>query len=769
MTKFNLRCWLIVLVAVIGLSAIPLVGFAQENSVGENSGDDDIRYLIDLYFSERVIQWNQGSIDEFFKSIPESVEELRAQIESDSQLDDQRKTSLRQFLDDLTENVTFNTGEHGERVEELKEIFNGIYIDAPGKLNSLHFANCKITQLSESEKMLSNSWLIDDERKGSVILGFYKDGDGWTLNSVLPEFAGEVLGEKPRFDFGWTSMIPPLLAIFLAIVTRRVLVSLFFGIAVGCGMLGGVDGIMGLRDLGNWLINSINVLFEEFLWEILVDEEKLRILWFVILMGAMVGVIHRSGGMHGIVDKLAPLAKTRVLGQFITWVMGLIIFFDDYANTLLLGNTMRPVTDRLKISREKLAYLVDSTAAPVAGLAIISTWVAMLISETGEGFKVVNSQLDQPFTDVNEFTIVVQTIPYRFYILFAIIFVPMVGLLGRDFGPMLKAERRAAGGEMPEDMTELSGEEDSLPSRKWYNAVLPILVLVGFTVFFLWTTGSRAALDDGVELTVFNVISRGDSYIALVYASLLGLLTAIMLPTMQKEMSGGELFSAAWQGVKLVVPAMAILWLAWALSNLTSSENLGTQDYIANLLTLEKKPAGWPDWFFEYVWLNLISVKWLPTAIFLISSFVAFATGSSWGTMGIMAPIVINVTYKLTTLQLFENEMGACPPDHPIILAAIASVISGSIFGDHCSPISDTTVLSSQASSCNHIDHVRTQMPYALFVGIISILFGTLPVGYFAYSGTNIPLWIVFALGVVSMLVGLLIFGRRPSQVADSQ
>lgn len=238
---------------------------------------------------------------------------------------------------------------------------------------------------------------------------------------------------------------------------------------------------------------------------------------------------------------------------------------------------------------------------------------------------------------------------------------------------------------------------------------------------------------------------------------------------MQKIMTGSELFNAAWDGVKLVIPAMAILWLAWVLSDLTSVGNLGTQDYIANLLTMETKPEGWSDQMF-FIWKNIVSVIWLPTTVFILSAFVAFATGSSWGTMGIMAPVVINVTYSLTTLQLFGNNPGACPPDHPVMLCAIASVISGSIFGDHCSPISDTTVLSSQASSCNHIAHVRTQMPYAIFVGIISIFFGTLPVGIAAYFEWNLPLVlsVVFAVGVILMLGFMIVFGKRPVQNASN-
>lgn len=719
-----------------------LVGlcFSPQAINAQTSNDSsDLLKAVNEYLREREAAWSRGDFEGF-------VSEFKGDyvIEKLNPLDD-------------------------ESITELTDRFQALYEKHPNKIGKLYFTKPEIVESLKGLQIISCPWRVakeDGDMQGELMLGVRTTDEKWPLNSDLPGVGLQVLGEKPEFNFGWASVIPPLLAIFLAIITRRVLVSLFFGILVGCGMLGGVNGIMSLSDIGVWFVNTLNILCQDFLWKALVDEDHLRILVFVIFMGAMVGVIHRSGGMLGIVSVLSPLARTRVGGQVVTWVMGLIIFFDDYANTLLLGNTMRPVTDRLKISREKLAYLVDSTAAPVAGLALISTWVAMLISEVETGYDVIDSE-ENLAMNVNSFTLVAQSIPYRFYIIFAIVFVPMIGFFGRDFGPMLSAERRALRGQPATDEIDQLSEGEDVSIGKWYNAVVPILVLVGFTVFFLVTTGRQAAIEEGAELTVFNVISKGNSYIALVYASLLGLIAALLLPTWQKKLSGNELFSAAWQGVKTVLPAMAILWLAWTLSDLTTKENLGTQTYIANLLTLETQPEGWSDAFFAF-WQNVISVRWLPTAVFLLSSFVAFATGSSWGTMGIMCPIVIHVTYSLTTLQLFGNEMGACPPDHPIMLCGIASVIAGSIFGDHCSPISDTTVLSSQASGCNHIAHVRTQMPYALFVGLFSILFGTLPVGYFAYYGTNLPLWAVLIAGSISMLVCLFIFGRRPEAATES-
>ena len=561
--------------------------------------------------------------------------------------------------------------------------------------------------------------------------------------------------------YGWASLIPPILAILMAIVTRRVLSSLFLGVAVGAAMLAWTDVFVqtdaAAQPTGSywdWLVVTINLVFERFLWPTLKDEYNLRILGFVILMGAMVGVIHRCGGMHGIVNRLAPLAKTHRGGQFMTWLMGLVIFFDDYANTLLLGNTMRPVTDRLKISREKLAYLVDSTAAPVAGLAIISTWVATLISNVQLGFDEIQGDLP-PGTVVDSFWIVVQTIPYRFYVIYAILFVAMVALMKRDFGPMLRAEQRERDPQKqptaklihPPDNFNIDDISDS--KRRWYNAAIPVIVMVGLLVVLLITTGRSAIASDGGSMSLYNIFGQADSYLALLYASLAGLVAAIILVRAQRLLSRFEVYNAAFEGIKKVVPACGILILAWTLKLVTDKDALGTGTFLGNLLTIQQQPEWMSNWWFG-VYQSLTSTAWMPTAIFLLASFVAFATGTSWGTMGILTPIVIEVVYRLAV-----SEMGSCPPTHPVMLASIGGVLAGSIFGDHCSPISDTTVLSSQASGCDHVAHVRTQLPYALVVGAVSIFCGTLPIGF------GVPWWVLLPIGIGLMLVIMRTFGKR--------
>ncbi|MBB73090.1 MAG: hypothetical protein CMJ75_01110 [Planctomycetaceae bacterium] len=521
--------------------------------------------------------------------------------------------------------------------------------------------------------------------------------------------------------YGIWSLVPPLLAIALAMLTRRIVVALAVGVFAGALILAG----------GNPVLATSRAL-EAHLWKSLADEQHLRVFTFTLLMGAMIGVVHRSGGMHGVVTLLAPLARNRRGGQFLTWLLGLLVFIDDYANSLLLGNTMRPLTDRLRISREKLAYLVDSTAAPVSGLALISTWVAGEIGYIEEGFRQLSGGVS-----VDGLSYFVQTIPYRFYVLWSLLMVPLVALLGRDFGPMLAAERRAFAGVVsgvsePQDGPDLLAGPDSGKPLRWLNAVIPVVVTIVVVVGLLVLTG-RSELGDGKEgaYRLLHLIGNGDSYLSLVYGSLSGLIVACGLAWGQRLLTAVEIRQAATQGARVVFPALSILWLAWAVSEITDEKHLGTAVFLGNLLE------------------GALDLRWIPTAVFVIASLVAFSTGTSWGTMLILMPIVIGVTFKMLTDQ------GLADAEHPLLIAAVGSVLAGAIFGDHCSPISDTTVLSSQASGCHHVEHVRTQLPYALLVAAISILCGTIPVGF------GFSVWLTLPVGSLLLIGALAAFGRR--------
>lgn len=527
-------------------------------------------------------------------------------------------------------------------------------------------------------------------------------------------------------EYGWWSVVPPVVAISLAILTRRVVASLLLGAAVGTLILH--DWSATINPLA-----AVADLLEGHLWKSLIDEDHLRVFAFTALMGAMIGVIHRSGGMQGVVDLLAPLARTRRGGQLLTWALGLMIFIDDYANSLLLGNTMRPLADRLRISREKLAYLVDSTAAPVAGLALVSTWVAGEIGYIESGF----ASLDLPDGAVDGFGIFVATIPYRFYVLWALLFVPFIAWTGRDFGPMLAAERQQRGAGRSRALAARPAASDATVSgtNRWYNALLPIGVTLGVTIWLLIRTGANRAEADSSAIgwqRVIEMFGQGDSYLSLVYGSLAGLVTAIALASAQRILTLSAARAAAMRGARLVLPALVILWLAWALSGITGKEHLGTGEFLGSILQ------------------QAVDVRWMPTIVFVLSSFVAFSTGTSWGTMGILMPIVVT-----TTFRMLQPATGTVDPHDTLLIASIGSVLAGAIFGDHCSPISDTTVLSSQASGCNHVQHVWTQLPYALVVAGVSILCGTIPIGF------GVPVWPLLAIGPLVLLAVVVMLGRR--------
>ncbi len=521
--------------------------------------------------------------------------------------------------------------------------------------------------------------------------------------------------------YGLLSLLPPLVAIVLAVATRRVILSLLLGVFVGALILAS-----GRLDV------AVAATLEDHLWPSLTDESHLRVFAFTLLMGALVGVIQRSGGMHAMVRALSPLARSRRSGQLTTWLLGLVIFFDDYANSLLLGGTMRSLADRLRISREKLAYLVDSTAAPVAGLAIVSTWVAGEIGFIQEGFAEL--ELDGPAVD--GFAIFIASIPYRFYVIWALVLVPLVALLGRDFGPMLSAEQRAA--RDPDLGPGAASSRSPRPAgantkTSWYDALLPIVSLIGVTGWLLVATGTAKLAEQGIaNATWLQCFGNGDSYLALVYGSLAGLLTAVCWTRLRGQLSWHQIRQAASEGAQQMLTALSILWLAWSLSAITAEDQLGTAGYLGGVLQ------------------QSITAMWLPTVIFILSSLIAFATGTSWGTMAIVMPLSVRVACQVMSVQHVSAVAG-----EPILMAAVGSVLAGAIFGDHCSPISDTTVLSSQASGCDHVAHVRTQLPYALLVGVVSILFGTLPVAM------GISVWLLLPVGIVVMTAFLLLFGRR--------
>lgn len=549
--------------------------------------------------------------------------------------------------------------------------------------------------------------------------------------------------------YGWLSLLPPLVAIVLAIVTRKAAVSLVMGIF--CGAL--------LTTGGNFF-EAVYDTCEVHLWPTFTDPGKLRVFSFTLLMGAMIGVICRCGGMQGFIRLISPLAKTRCGGQLVTWLLGLLIFFDDYANTILLGSTLRPLCDRLKISREKLAYLVDSTAAPVAGLSLLSTWVAVEIEYVREGIETLGAATDWKAIDLFVFSI-----PYRFYVLASLVLIPMIALSGRDFGPMLRAERRRLreSYKSSDDPAALLDEVSREMPTRWYNAVLPIVVTLGVVMWLLYSTGLEvlSVTRPDIDPELRDILGAANSSLSLQYGALAGLVLALLLARIQRLVAWPQLLQAAGQGARIVLPAIAILWSASALSRMTGSRSvegaptvatyefkdhrLYTGDFLAqSFLASEDSGVDSADR------TPGIKAKLLPTIVFLLAAFLSFATGTSFGTMGIMLPIVVTLTHALLSA---EGAMVAAT--NPLVLASVGSVLAGAVFGDHCSPISDTTILSSQSCACDHVAHVVTQLPYALLVAAVSVIFGTLPLGW------GVSVWLLLPLQAVALFALLAIAGQK--------
>ena len=549
--------------------------------------------------------------------------------------------------------------------------------------------------------------------------------------------------------YGWLSLWPSLVAIVMAIASRRVVLSMLAGIFVGALLMNQGNPAFALGDT-----------LEIHLWKPLIEEDRLRVFAFTLVMGAMVGVIEKSGGMQALVDLVSPWARNRRRGQLTTWMLGMVVFFDDYANSVLLGQTLQPLCARLKISREKLAYLVDSTAAPVSGLALISTWVAGEIGFVQAGLAGVPGG-----SEINAFALFVQTIPYRFYVLWSLAFVFLIGMMQRDFGPMLAAERKVL--QQPSSPPRPPVDIRIGKANGWWNAVLPVLVTVLAVLVLLYHTGLRAATppQGDTSVSLWMIFGAADSYFSLLWGSFAGLTMAVVLVLLQRLLSWSQVTDAIRHGAQLMMPALVVLWLASALSAMTGHDplpgmtelqadtafsardyRLYTGEYLASLLASTSADPAASDQL----------ARWLPSLIFLLAAGISFATGTSWGTMAIVMPVAIPLAYGALAPQ-------GDPAWHqqPILICTVGSVLAGSIFGDHCSPISDTTVLSSQACGCEHTAHVWTQLPYAVLVALVSVLLGTLPVGWGLLS-----VWWLLPLGVVALVVLLLLLGR-PTAEAD--
>lgn len=541
-------------------------------------------------------------------------------------------------------------------------------------------------------------------------------GPAETIQSIASNAESAALVEIDRSDRdyslpAWTSILPPLLAIVLALVFRHVLLALVVGVWLGAFLLTGLSPV-----------SSFARLLDTHLVDAIADRGHALILVFSLLLGGMLGLITQNGGAKGLASWVRSDTRSRRRGQLTTWFLGLLIFFDDYANSLLVGASMRPVTDRLRISREKLAFLVDATAAPVSSLALISSWIAVEVGYIEDQFVHLGIERDAYVTFI-------ETIPYRFYPLLMLLFVAWVAFRGRDFGPMLRAERRAAeeglllrpGAHPASDFHDEAVRED-IPGRPM-NALIPVVVVVLVAGAGIYFDGRAKVLSAGLEPSLRAIVGAASSSAALLWASGAGCLAGLAMSLWSRALTLGDSMDAWMSGMRGMLLAALILVLAWALGAVC--RDLHTAEFLIGVVG---------DW---------LTPMWIPATVFVLAAVVSFATGTSWGTMAILFPLVVPLAHEIA------------PGSEGILLGAVSSILAGSVWGDHCSPISDTTILSSMATSCDHMDHVRTQLPYALSVGLVSLLCAEIPVA----AGWYGP-WVGLAVGGVAMIVAFELISR---------
>jgi Na+/H+ antiporter NhaC len=530
-----------------------------------------------------------------------------------------------------------------------------------------------------------------------------------------------------RIAGGPFSLLPPFLAIAIAVVWRRILLALFLGILGGALMLTGGEPV-----------TALTLTARDFVGATAFDLDNITLFAFTLSLMGMVGILIRSGGIEGLVRAIAGFARGRRSTQAIVGLMGTAVFFDDYANAVVVGSSARAITDRARISREKLAYLVDSTAAPVASLAIISTWIGIEVGLLDAQMEYLGELASSGYG------VFMRLIPLRFYCLFTLVTVFGIALSGRDFGPMLTAERRAARGQLmrpharlltSQAFSRLTMKEGVCPRP--VNGWLPIVLVLLFILASFFVAGSMALEQKGVSVSVLSLGGWRDAFgavtgtgVLLTVAGVLGSLAAFGLAVGQRLLSVREAAGAWFAGARSMLGAIALLILAMTLRKVTDGDHLQLADYVLTVL------SG----------ANLV---WIPLTVFLVAAVIAFSTGTSYGTMGILIPVAV--------------PLAARSGDPLILLLATGAVLDGAVFGDHCSPISDTTVLSSIGSSCDHLDHVKTQAPYAVLAMVVAAAFG-----YLLLPMTGTTLTVVYAGGTVALIGAIYAFGRRTEHSGGS-
>ena len=546
--------------------------------------------------------------------------------------------------------------------------------------------------------------------------------------------------------YGVWTLIPPLLALLLAFLTRNVILSLFLGVLSGAWMLALVSGDL-LGSITGAFFNSTDYFIGT-----LADRWDAGIIMQVLVIGALIALITRMGGMRAIADLVVKIAKGPRSAQITMWISSWVIFFDDYANALIIGPIMRPLCDKFRISREKLAYIVDSTAAPVAGIMLISTWIGTELVNINQGLEIAG------IAGVTAYGIFIDTIPYRFYNIMALFFVFATAFLLRDFGPMLKAEMRARttgetinpGSEVMDTEKVVDEEKEEIkenyailktskkvtPPNIW-NAIIPVGVLIVSAVILFYTNGA-ATLDPEylAQLSFFDAVreaySNSDASIVLFQAGLLACIVAIIMGFFEKIFTLKDGIETWAHGMKSMLFVCIVLILAWSIGSVIS--DLGTAHFLVSNLS---------DALPQFI---------VPALIFIIAAVVSFATGTAYGTMAILLPLCIPLAAAIVGIT--GMEISNAIPEYTYILMCSSAVLTGAIFGDHSSPISDTSILSSMGAGCSLIDHVMTQIVYALTVGVVVIA------GYILV-GLGLNVWITLLIMAAILVLVLLFAGKK--------
>lgn len=508
--------------------------------------------------------------------------------------------------------------------------------------------------------------------------------------SPLAVFAAEETPDTAFYGTIW-ALVPPVVAITLALITKEVYSSLFVGIVVG-----------GLFYSQGNFEKTITHIFQDGIIGVLSDAYNVGILVFLVILGTMVCLMNKAGGSAAFGRWASEKIHSSAGAQVATVILGVLIFIDDYFNCLTVGSVMRPVTDKQNVSRAKLAYLIDATAAPVCIIAPISSWAAAVTGfvEGEDGFSIF-----------------IRAIPYNFYAILTIIMMFTLVAMKMEYGPMKVHEANAKRGDIytTPDRPYANAEEDLKDDGKGkvIDLLIPIFALIICCVIGMIYTGGFFSGAGFVE-----AFSNSDASVGLVLGSFFGLLITIILYVGRRILSFGECMGCLPDGFKAMVPAILILTLAWTLKAMTDS--LGAKEFVS--VSLEGNVNG--------------LMNFIPAIIFLIGCFLAFATGTSWGTFGILIPIVVSI---------FEGK------DETMMIMSISACMAGAVCGDHCSPISDTTIMASAGAQCNHINHVNTQLPYAMTVAAVSFVV-YIVAGFVKSAWIALPVGIILMIGVLAVI-----------------